>query len=339
MGNKRRWSQLAGTLATEGVRYGVKAYKRYKEYKSEQKKRFLDQNSNYTTVQHDSRTQYVRKKMPKAKKKRWVKFSRKVRAVIHKNLGKGTLVRNSAGNGFNWKPSVDLVGFFGPQTWGMATLLGSAGSTSITGYTHGQDDLNELFKSENQDLLKMSKVVISSAILDITLSARFAGANTVPLEIDVYHVMCYGPGQRTTGGPCDLYTVMKDTYAMPNQNPDSFPRTTGLGRGETLFDIPGLLKTQQWKILKKTKMFVNAGSQITYQHRDSKDHVIRGETMFLNAATNTMQLKGITQHIIFCAKPIIGYSWVENTPLFEFGVTRKYSYRILDLNQEVTARA
>ena len=291
---------------------------------------------NYMTTQHDVVSQYKRKRMPKGKKRRWVKFSKKVRYVIDKQLGTNTVVRNDSGTSTGYCASVNTTTWVGPQVLACCALYGSGGTSSGSNNTYGQDDLAQIFVKDNMSI--MAKLRFKSAVLDVTISSIVNGAATVPLEIDVYHVRARGYGKKTDTGANDLLTVMKDTYTTPNQDASSQPRTTGLGRGETLFDVPGLLGTLQWTITKKTKVFLPAGGQATYQIRDAKDHIISGEPFKSNINANTMQYKGLTQFIVFVAKPIIGVTVADGNALFSIGCTRKYTYATLSENVETTAR-
>ena len=317
------------------IRQGYRAYKRMNGQGGDTKRRRLS-TENYVTTQHDSKAQYVRKRMPYKKRKRWSKFSKKVRYVLDKSLGTNTIVFNDAITSTGYQTAVNTTTWQGPQCVAMACLFGAGGSTGTTGNTVGQSDLKQIFEQGNEPL--MGKIRIKSAVLDLTLSARYSDANTQNLEVDVYHVIAKGYGKKTDSGLNDLVSVMKDTWQTIDTNPSSATRVTGIGRGETLFDVPGLLKTCQWQIRKKTKLFIPAGGQVTYQIRDSKDHVINGASFRTQTAANTMQYKGLTQFIVFVAKPIIGFSPTVGNPLFQLGVTRKYTYAVLENNSSSTAK-
>lgn len=290
---------------------------------------------NYTSTQHDVRRQYTRRRMPRKKRKRWVKFSKKVQYVIDKQIGKLTVVRNDSGTSTGYLNAVDIATWRGPQVYATCCLYGAAGTSSGTGNTYGQDDLKQIFTADNESV--MGKVRFCSAVLDVTICSRVSDANTVPLEIDVYHIKARGYGKKTDTGLNDMLNLMKDTYVLPNANAAGNTRTTGLGRGQTLFDIPGLLSQAEWTIMKKTKMFLGAGSQATYQIRDAKDHIIKGTPFKGSTAANTMQYKGLTQFLVFVAKPIIGYTVADGGALFSLGCTRKYSYTVLSENVTSTA--
>lgn len=330
MKRKREISRYA-PYVVKAVKAGKRIYDSYTDHKT----RRLKQNENYGSTQYDVTTQYKRKRMPGRKKRRWVKFSKRVRYVMDKQLGTQTVVRNDTGTSSAYYASVNTTTWVGPQVYACCALLGAGGSTSGSGNTYGQDDLAQIFTKESETT--MGKIRVKSAVLDVTISARYLDANTCPLEVDVYHIRCRGYGKKTDSASQDMTTVMKDTYGLPGTNPAGSTRTTGLGRGQTLFDVPGLLSQLQWTVVRKTKMFLPSGGQATYQIRDAKDHIISGAPFKGNTSANTWQYKGVTQFLVFVAKPIVGYPMSDGNALFSLGVTRKYTYAVLESNSTSTA--
>lgn len=324
-----RYAQSAGEL----IGQGLKAYNNWSETRTSTRNK--TSRENFGSTQHDSRVQYVRKRMPKRKRKRWVKFSKKVKYVIDKQLGNTNVLRNSEGTSTGWQAAVNYGTYQGPQVYLVACLYGAAGTTTGTGNTHGQDDLKIIMAKETATV--MNKYRFKSACLDVTLTAIASDNNNVPLEVDIYHCIARGYGKKTDTGFNDFATVLKDTYQLPSTDPSGDQRILGLERGATLFNVPGLLSQCQWKILKKTKVFVPSGGQCTYQIRDAKDHLIRNTSFMGSTGASTMQYKGLTQFLVFMAKPIVGYVPTAGQSLFKAGITRSYTYVALDANSEATA--
>lgn len=142
----------------------------YTKTKSSKKQRSLPGVSN----QHDMQTVYRRRRMPRYKKKRWVGFCKKVRAVLLKEHGSLNIIRNSEISTTCNNPSQD-------QEFQFHLIYGCQGD-ALASKSAGHDDLTKVAGSaatNNTSLLKFK-----SAILDITMTNKA----TVGQEVDIYHI-------------------------------------------------------------------------------------------------------------------------------------------------------
>lgn len=172
---------------------------------------------------------------------------------------------------------------------------------------------------ENSDLdNNYSKFVFGSAVMDIT--ANNVGVNK--LEVDVYEIVAVGHNMKNN---------YWDDYAFVQSNQPVISGGTGTAitintRGATPFDFPNLAK--YWKIMKKTKFLVNGDESFTYQMRLSRNKWIN--TIALSEDTNVGARKGWTRALLFIIKNTDVEA--ESTGQLTVGVTRKYTYKVLQEN-------
>lgn len=134
---------------------------------------------NGITIQKDAILQYKKKRMPKYKRRRWVKFIRKVEAAT-RDEGTQTIVFNDrglrTGSGAN------------SQQWGIVHLYGNCGIDAVSDEEVGKRDLDRI-KTEIGNP-NTQKIKFKSAVLDVTFQAiNSTSGFAQPVEVDVYHIV------------------------------------------------------------------------------------------------------------------------------------------------------
>lgn len=278
------------------------------------------------TNHYDRRLIYRKRRMPRFRRRRWRRFSRRIHAVVDKDLGSRTVVRNTL-------TTSSVVMNVAAATQHTVFYLGLYSLNSPV--NDAMRDINEI--SQDTDLGTTGKAIFQSGILDITVrnvSAR-VGTSTNPqirLEIDVYEIsvgVLLGPTPRATNLTDCFDQGAADTAIIPGQASALLP----VVRGWTPWDFPSALSEFKIRIWKKTKFFLNENETFTYQVRDPKRHVIDQQSMTQYGEN----LPGVTRYIYFIYKPAPGYFYQDTTPDaygISVGYTRKYLYKILDKTQD-----
>jgi len=276
------------------------------------------------TTQHDVRGVYHKKTMPRYKKRRWVKFSRRVHFVAEKDLGTRTVVFNASYNFLNTDSGNHGIAY--------AALYPGNGSTFLA-------DLNTISTIENsadptsalgETVSASSKFLFQSGILDITcrntttrLDAELGPVTEGKLEVDVYEF--YSRRQWS-----DAVTTYATPITMFEKGTGNTARIGGAGnhitpqsRGVTPFDVPLAISYFRLKILKKTKYFLEAGGTFTYQIRDPKNRMIPGYQR-----RDLLAQKGITKGVFMIAKGLVSGGAI---PATDFAVysNRHYTFTVL----------
>lgn len=293
-----------GLQAAHGIQKGLK-YANYGRKMVEATSRKT--HTNATTGQHDIARQYNRKKMPKRKKKAWVKFSKKVGAVLNKQLNSRLVLLNDY-NRVN--TLVDTQGIAGIELNGVESATNTFGN-------------NDLARIATADALwtVATNIRIESCCLDITVT----NVNTIAAEIDVYEYY-----YRKDNTAADLATWMTSLLTTsPNVGTGLTIGTVGL----TPFQVPGL---GLWvRFTKKTKFFVAAGGTMTYQKRTARNYMFKTQEFI--AGTN-LHKRGLTQGLLFVQKGIPTATNGAGTTDLAYGATRTYNYKLLQTAQSVDGK-
>lgn len=288
------------------------AYKAYRSY-TQSKKKYASSTPGITT-QRDVIRQYRRRRMPYRRKKGWIAFSRKVRAVMQKDMGTKTAVFNGSVG--------PTSGFLGDnatqQGYAEVALYGFKGVADGLG-TQGFQDMQKLYSGSTTP----ENIRFKSAVLDIT--ARSLNRN---VELDVYDITC-----RKTINHNALSAVLIDGFsAMPNL-PGAATGITLTQRGVTIFDCPDGIKLGGIKVHKKMKYFLPTGSTMTYQIRDPRNRYFNGDDITQTEAVG-FNKPGMTRILFFIWKALPGEpnagsgDWAQ----MQIGTTRKYSWTVLEEN-------
>lgn len=300
------------------------------------------------TDHFDRRMVYARRPMPRFRRRRWVRFCKKVLAVSEKTLGKKTVVFNnsvedeidylaSAGANLNQQ----LVGY--ACLYGVDSASGSSGDGQL-----GSKDLQNIYSNATSQGPTVA-MRFKSAILDLTFVNRNYGTDgstaenwNEALEVDVYEITVRRTSSYETNplGLLGIFTqAASDTVAIGTYT--SIPGLTE--RGVTPFDFPQAMSQFGVKIWKKTKFRLTNGQSFTYQVRDARDHTINKGRMDDILGVN---LPGVTRFVMWIAKPLAGFdlapsynnaAWTSIFGRLSIGATRKYSYVYNDASQKQDA--
>lgn len=294
-----------------------------------QKRRRTGQKSNYrrpsnnvTTIQYDVTSQYRKKRMPRRKKRQWIKFVKKVGAVNRLESGLKTVVFN---NSETSSYAATAQGMIGIHLYG---VRGAGDSSSGI----GRNDLNRIFSNDPSILQapppvvftpRIGKLVFTSAVLDVTLR----NIGDFDSEIDIY----YGYHMKNDTG-----TNLLDAFGGGGAT--DLPISTGdtplgiLQRGVTPFDLSAALSQSGFHIIRKQKMILVPGKSAFIQHRDPKNHIL--EWNKLNQAGYAQ--KKLTYSVMIVHKTTTGTGSVALSNI-AYGVTRKYSYQEIAENKDSSA--
>ena len=292
----------------------------------------------------DMRSVYQRKRMPKYKKKRWIRFVKKVNAVADKDLGLRTVLIND-------------------QMIQRNTTTSQQSTLSLCLYPFDNDvngwlsDMNSIGQLENEanptvaagaTISPNTKVMFQSAVMDITIRNTsdklvsvdpggqpglnvYEPAPDAAIELDVYEFYA-------TKDFSDIGQTWNSTSIVMNNYDDREIGGTGTGisindRGASPFEFGVQMARAGIKITKKTKFFIPNGQTITWQARDPSRKTIHYGDLERQEGFNR---KGWTKHYFLIYKLVPGL--VQGNTVgsirtqLSLGSTRKYSYKVEGFN-------
>lgn len=286
------------------------------------------------TFEHDRQFIYKRRRMPYRRKRRWVKFNRRVHAVAEKGLGSRTVVISS--NAVYSPPGLTASDqpLQGVACYGLYTNKSTIGWFNDLNLIAGRENTGDPTAAAGQTVGGTTKLFFQSGILDMTLrNVSDDGTDLLPdatLEVDLYE-MSIRSGEYDAGGT--TYTQTKEYFrrgAIITNNLGGTAGTSALDiedRGVTPWDLPAALSRNKIKIWKKTKFFLRSGQTLTYQVRDPKRRVTTIEK--LTSTADTCNFRGWTKHIMVIFKFVPGFvTTTTSVPKIQAGVTRKYLYKV-----------
>jgi hypothetical protein len=267
----------------------------------------------------DRRQIYRRRSMPRYRRKRWVRFLKKVNAVNEKTLGKRTYI---------FKPNVDTLASNNYEV----QKVGTYGMYTIESAQPDMRHLQRIMETENTGSTTMNsddgaviyndtKLQFKSAILDMTFSNRSTVnsetpsnsdelAASCPIEVDIYEMAI---GRKAYARNLDdtvttfenIQQMLSHKPSMELENPAGFTKFTfdPETRGLTPWDFSTSLGQFRMKIYKKTKFLLKNGEYFTYQMRDPRSHNITRSQIQDCAGFN---MPGITKLIYVTMKPVPG---------------------------------
>lgn len=296
------------------------------------------------TFEHDRQFIYRKKRMPRRKRRRWLRFGRKVRAVSDNSLGTRTVVFNAqkfqstatAGDQLVWNAclygwdSTDTQQVWHNDLRYIANLENTGNPTAADGTHVGVD----------------TKILFKSAVLDLTLrnvSFQTDTPSTIvaeaTMEVDLYEwsmrkeAEMDGSNSQTGSSIFKSSATAETEYAIKDGNPTPSTSKVQINwRGVTPFDCTVPLGDYGIKIYKKTKFFVRGGQTITYQLRDPKNHTLDRKDIKTNSPGQSgFNYPRVTKNILIVGKLIPGFTLGTGTNMtarMDIGCTRKYSYKI-----------
>lgn len=307
----RRGFQSLAKLAYRAVPYIYRGYNTYtrlrQRYGGGRGSTMTRRNgvrSNAITHQHDVRKVYQRKRMPYRKKKQWVRFVRKVKAVQLKTHGKRHVVLNDS-SGVSIASNV--------QGYGSFVVYGITGSG-----TGGHNDMTRIAAADSANFGVASKVHFNSAVLDLTFS-NVGGESASTIELDIYEFY-----YRRTNNFANMTDLALNLLATSPNIGAGLSLTTV---GTTFFQVPQL--GEYVRITKKTKFFVPIDDQMTYQMRDPGNKVFNTQDFVTDGTVNESGKRGWTKGIAFIAKGVPTLASGAGAIEYAWGVTRTYSYSVI----------
>jgi len=242
----------AGSIATAA--YG--AYNGYKSFTNTKKGK--KSHTGWLTNQYDVKTQYRRRRMPRRRRKAWVRKVRMVNHIVNNKLGSQYQMLRSFNN---------QTAMAGNQGFFSAGIYGENGSSSVAN-DFGIDDLYNLdFKSGETSLI--NKWSLKSGVLDVEIVNIGSEDNLNTMTIDCYEIICRkdmnAQGSSSFNGPADCFNK---SFAEQ----DLLGTNTALGAS-----IPGVTPfqastfCQHFKILRKTRVLLSPGQATHFMYRDAKD--------------------------------------------------------------------
>lgn len=321
------------------------------------------------TQEHDRIRVYGRRRMPRRKKARWVRFKKKVFSVAEKELGLQTVMFNQKIDFKNDNSAKQTLGWAALYSWFTDDTTSAKWShlrdlRRIAHLSNRSDDPTRLKGNYTTGHMKM---YFTTGVLDITLqNLSFINQNPASettldpnctLEVDIYEMVSkrkWFSGVTTYKDPEAAFdynpNVEIGMWNAGEATPAESPEIWINKRGATPFELGTAVGKWGIKILKKTKIYLKSNQVFTYQIRDPKRRVIRFNEAQMGAFGTGAQEKdgpnkpGWTRWVFFIAKAVpsvtVGSTY-ENpqatTEKLKMGITRKYAYRIEGLSDARTA--
>lgn len=289
----------------------------------------------------DQRMIYRRKRMPKSKRRRWVRFVKKVQAVDDKELGTQTVLFNDQ---ITQKTGAVASGGQGTLTLALYPFFNSSkGWLDDMNLIHNMDNVGNPTAAAGTTTYTSTKFMFTSAIMDVTVRnistlAYNEGTQQAPvivdkldgqaaLELDIYTMTV----RKEISDNVSQWASISD---LLNSNDDPEIGGTGTGisiqdRGASPFEFGPQMARFGVKILKKQKFFIPNGQTVTFQTRDPKRHVIIKDRL---SKTEGFNKPGWTQIFFFIYKLVPGLTQGTSEGTYRaqiaVGVTRKYAYKV-----------
>lgn len=284
-----------------------------------------------TTAQYDVSNQYRYKKMPKFKKRKWVKGLKRMDAMDMSKSATQTIVFNST-----ISAKLDWVNNFKTQNWMCCHLYGMNGEPKGGDPPNtqevGVEDLKAIRLADYRiKTQKNTRVKFESAVLDITVR----NPNDLGLEVDVYDVSWSSATRQKN--MVDFHTNVVGS-TLNNANTAVVSNAQWDARGVTPFDTVQFAANGA-RIISKRKVFLKAKETFTYQYRDPKNHYISpddfddtiGYVKPYTTRTLLFVFKAITGELFITGTGVTGDPFVANPNVdleLQAGVTRIYKYKI-----------
>jgi hypothetical protein len=296
------------------------------------------------TFEHDRQFIYGHKKMPSRKKRRWVRFKRKVNAISEKELGTRTVLMNTGITETNTTPNNQ-----GLANFSLYSLGGAASYMSDLQYIGDLENNANPTAADGNRVADNGKIMFQSAVLDLTMRniSFISGQGDLntecTLETDIYEITVKRLAYLGTGDFDDLKDMFDSNNTAGIYNQATLATGTPIvltQRGCTPFEKVKAIKQYGVKIWRKTKYFLKPGQTLTYQVRDPKRHVAyKNRILKPNMGFNK---PGWSKHIliVFKAVPgiVVGSTTGETTEALSIGVTRKYMYKVEGVQEDRSIR-
>lgn len=266
------------------------------------------QSGNFVTNQFDVKRIYRRRRMPRRKRVRWVRFKKRVDAVQFSGLGMTSIVFNDS----------DVIATTSPnQNMGTICLYGLTGAsgTDTPSQILGQNDLAKIASAGSYSADE--KLMFRSGVLDVT--ARNQSESGGQIECDVYEYVWRRKSQMASGKAALVagFTA-SGVYGLT-------PPLAITTRGTTPFQNSEAMSYM--KILKKTKFFLGENQTFTYQIRSPQNWVFDCGDISVVGQLVEQQL-GRTRGLLFVVKGVPTVNSAAPSVELALGVTRTYEFKV-----------
>lgn len=262
--------------------------------------------ANTVSFQRDIKQQYRRRRMPYRKKRTWIKFTRKVKAVEKGSRGTQQIIIND-GYSQTWvnnvRPGTGADGGTRKQNITEVNLYSCNANVQggrdkdyiLNEVSNNRTDINpgnglELPGNLTNEATRL-KVGMSSAHIDIT----YTNSSTTTLEVDLYtlvHRNVNLSGLPAVEGQVDSLEKAQTCWINESVHQLYYPTVGGTnssgetpfkaGGAEVLLDMRGITPFQTWgigkyagaKVLNKTKVLIAPGNSLTRRYADNRPHTI-----------------------------------------------------------------
>lgn len=230
----------------------------------------------FVTNQYDVKTTYRKRRMPRYKKKRWLRFKRKVLYAENSIGAKQCLVFRRVLN-----PTVSA----NAQSITSAFLYGNNHISALgqSAVDIGAADCSDVYDSWRNTSTggnsgDPGKINFTSAVLDVELGNLGGEGYNNSLTIDVYHVRAKRRPPTQGGsmqGFAEFFNTSLTGTTMPNMSSNNTTQLDDAQAGVTPFCAPMFCRFVE--ILSVKKVLLSVGQNTHFQLRLSKDRVYNNE--------------------------------------------------------------
>ena len=283
----------------------VSAYNAYNSYKQRRGNDGAAKQASTSaplTTQFDSRRLYRFKRMPKRKRRAWVRFSKKVQAVTNL-LGNNYLSYTSVGN-----QSVAA----GTQAYSHSLIYGVDGVS--TGF--GIRDIAVVVSDLGVATTDQAKLMFKSVSLDAEWNAD--PSNTSSITLDIYEIIVRKDISRSTANN------ISDMFYLGIFELDTVPGAGGSLQANQVGVTPfqSKLFCQNIKILSKTRVRMSPGQTCHKELRDPKNRRI----MYTPATSQLLAKGGWTRGFFWIAEAVT--NGTDFSPAFKINYADIRTYNV-----------
>lgn len=232
--------------------------------------------SKVISTQHDVANRYRKKRMPRRRRRRWVSFVKKVRAV---ELAAQPL------QFYGYSRLDRVTGAVNVQTYESYMI----GGTTVT----NNDELYQIFQQAYNTGSVADAVEHQIIMKSISLDIQITNTGTAGAVIDVYRVLCRKTFNTATTVDAQFTQALGELAA-----PTGGGSVTTTNASITAFDAPNWCS--YWKILNKKEILLGAGQVTTMQLRNAKNKRIDGK----NLSTSPQAIPGYTMAYFFMIRGV-----------------------------------
>jgi len=205
------------------------------------------------TYQHDTRTRYRRRPMPRRRKKRWVRF---VKRVKHVSLSMQPLQIYTTEGVSNQTSSANQGGIY-------SRIIGG---TQVSGNDELKLTFQKAYNLASAADCRPYKLYLKSICLDVEVT----NTGSQPVILDCYTLQI----RKSYDGASTLHDHWSTSIGEIS-SPAGGGTVSATKTAVTLFDAPNFCSF--WRVMKKTEYIIGGGNTITLQMRMPADRYIDGK--------------------------------------------------------------